>query len=486
MTTRVRKSARAAADQRKRVAIYLRQSLDRGMGTEDEGRAVARQLTACKRLAKERGWDVVAVYRDNAKSASGRKPRPEWLRMLADAKAGEFDVIVAMHMDRLTRTLGDYLPLAELAEHHGVGTTTVSGDLDLTTDMGQTIAGLLAVVANGEIKRKGARQTEAALQTAMEGKAGKGPRPFGYENDKTTVRESEAKWVRDAYDNVLSGQSLRSIAAEMNAAGLTTTRGRPWTNAAVRRLLLRERNAGLRIYRGEVIPDVKAEWAGLVDADTFNSVRHVLGNASRRTTKESAGSRRWVGTGRYLCGVCGDGTTMASNYTVGGRRVYVCRTSKHLTRDATMIDEYVEDIVVERLSRDDAADLLDDPESPDTGALRTQARQLEKKLDALAEDYTDGLISRSQLKAGTERARAALKEIDAQTVHSDRRRILGDVVHPGDPDAVRKVWDDLSVDRRGAIIDVLVEITVHKGIAGGSAAARRNAMGTTIDEAWRA
>src|SRR4051812_35884784 len=114
-----------------RVALYLRQSLD----ADGTGLAMARQQRACERYVAERPHlSVVATYTDNDISASTRRMRPAFAQMLADARAGEFDLVVSVHLDRLTRTIRDLLPLLDLAKNEGVGTTTVSGELDLTTD----------------------------------------------------------------------------------------------------------------------------------------------------------------------------------------------------------------------------------------------------------------------------------------------------------------------------------------------------------------
>ena len=90
-----------------------------------------------------KGHTVVRVYTENNTSASKRRVRPKFRDMLADAVKGEFDLILADHLDRLTRSIRDLLPLLDLATEHGVGTTTVSGELDLTTDMGRMLAGIL-------------------------------------------------------------------------------------------------------------------------------------------------------------------------------------------------------------------------------------------------------------------------------------------------------------------------------------------------------
>ena len=95
-------------------------------------------------------------------------------------------MVLAWHLDRLTRNMLDLETLILLAEDHGVGVATVTGDIDLTSDVGRMVARILAAVARAEVERKGARQRRANQQRRAEGKRWtSGWRPFGYELDGT-------------------------------------------------------------------------------------------------------------------------------------------------------------------------------------------------------------------------------------------------------------------------------------------------------------
>src|SRR3954454_22017104 len=108
-----------------RALVYTRQSLDR----TGEKAAVDRQREDCRKLCAERGWDIVHEFTDNDVSASSSKPRPDYLRMLAAVDRGEAEVLVAWHVDRLTRKLTDLENLIELAQRTGLRIATVTGDL---------------------------------------------------------------------------------------------------------------------------------------------------------------------------------------------------------------------------------------------------------------------------------------------------------------------------------------------------------------------
>src|SRR3954451_11332018 len=108
-----------------RAVIYCRQSLDR----TGEGLAVTRQREDAEALCRERGWTVLDVITDNDVSASTRKPRPGFVRVLDLVDRGAGEVVVCWHVDRLVRKLADLETVIERCEHSDVKIATVSGDL---------------------------------------------------------------------------------------------------------------------------------------------------------------------------------------------------------------------------------------------------------------------------------------------------------------------------------------------------------------------
>src|SRR5215217_4989297 len=63
------------------------------------------RLRAARDYCEAHGWDLVAVYRDEGKSArtDDLARRPDFARMLADAEAGLFDVVISHKLDRFAR-----------------------------------------------------------------------------------------------------------------------------------------------------------------------------------------------------------------------------------------------------------------------------------------------------------------------------------------------------------------------------------------------
>jgi DNA invertase Pin-like site-specific DNA recombinase len=127
----------------KRVAFYLRVSTGE-QSTENQ----RRELEA---VARQRGWEVVAIYEDQGISgAKGRDRRPQLDRMLKDAVRGRFDVLAAWAVDRLGRSLQDLV--ATLGELHAAGVDLFLHQqaIDTTTPSGRAMFGMLGVFAEFE------------------------------------------------------------------------------------------------------------------------------------------------------------------------------------------------------------------------------------------------------------------------------------------------------------------------------------------------
>lgn len=436
------------------AAIYVRISEDR----EGAGLGVDRQQADCRELAERLGWQVVAVHVDNDVSAYTGKPRPGYRALLDDLREGRADAVLVWHTDRLHRSPVELEEYVEVCERHGVDTHTVkAGQLDLSTASGRMIARQLGNIARYEVEHNVERLQSKRLEMVTAGKWPGGRRPFGYEPDGVTPRPVEAEALAKATDDVLAGVSLRSIARGWNDRGVRTSTGKRWQPTEVRRVLLRPRNAGLMKHRGEVVatdrPQGDAEWPAVVDPDRWRACRAILTDPDRRTNT-SAG-RRYLGSGLYLCGICDDGTTMFAS-APGRRPAYTCSGGvKHLSREVAAVDELVTEVVLARLSKPDAADLLAPP-TPDTRGLHTDAQALREQLDELAGLYADGQVDARQLAKASKRLRERLETVEGKIADASAGSTLA-VFAGRDPD---EVWEGLDLDRKTAVVDTLVTVTI--------------------------
>lgn len=438
------------------AAIYCRISRDRA----GAGLGVDRQRTDCEELAVRLGWAVTAVYTDNDLSAYSGKPRPGYRALLDDLEAGRASGVLAWHTDRLHRSPVELEEYIAICDRGGVPTHCVkAGPLDLATPSGRLVARQLGAVARYEVEHMIERQKAAKLQAGRAGKYRGGRRPFGYEADGVTVRPAEAAAVLDAAHRVLHGEPLGSIARDWNFRGLTSSTGAQWTSISVHDLLVRARNAALIEHEGQTI--AQARWPAIVPEDIWHAVRVLLADPARRHPRST--NRRWLGSGLFLCGVCGDGTTMRSATTAGGptgpkRPTYRCRAGAHMARVAEPVDELVTNLVIARLSRPDARLLLT-PDLPevDMEGLRAQAAALQVRLDELGSLFADGEVTARQLADTTAKIRAKLADTEIQLASAAAGSPLAGFA---DADDIAAAWEAASVYERKAVVGALMTVTL--------------------------
>jgi len=444
--------------EQRRAAIYTRISEDR----EGAGLGVERQEADCRALAERLCWSIVATFSDNDVSASSGRPRPGYRHLLGALRTGQADAVLVWHTDRLHRSPKELEEYIEVCQPREIPTQTVmAGPLDLATPSGRLMARQLGAYARFESEHHSDRAKRARLQAATDGRWIGGLRPFGYGADGMTVIEPEAEVIRWMAAEVLAGRSLRSIAKKLNAEGTLTSTGKPWTARAVVWLLKRPRNAGLSQHQGE--PIAKAKWPAILDEETWRGVCAVLGDPDRNTTTSRA--RKWLLSGLAVCGVCGE--PVHSTVAVwGDRRVpsYIC-PANHVRRQAEKLNEYVEMIVVERLSRPDSRELLAPDQTGDVAALLAQDAGLRARLDELGRLFGDGVIDALQIASGTARIRENREQVTAALAAANRDNVLVDVVEASD---VAEAWNALDLSRKRAAIDVLLTVTILRTKRGGT------------------
>lgn len=454
-----------------RAIIYLRQSLDRA-GDE---LGVKRQEAECRRLCDVRGYHVADVIVDNSVSAT-HGHRPGYQRLLQAIESDRLDVVVVLRIDRLLRRLTDLEALIELSERTGVQVATVNGDVDLTSSSGRLIGRILASVARSEMEIKSERQALANRQKAMAGKPHGSRRPYAYEADLVTIRESEAVVLREMARRIIAGHSYKDVAWWLNEQGHTTTLGRQWLPLTVRNILLKKRYAGIREYDGAEYPAI---WQPVFDQATWEQLQLTM--RLRKTAAEGRGTvraRKYLLTGLVYCGACGmplNGATKRDHPGRPLRRTYHCRVQGDtkrgrgcggVVRNADALDDWIKECVIYRLDSPALSELLS--ARTDDAELRglLEARKAQSlRIEALVDDYATGLLTREQFAKAKTTAEAELGRIDREVERASKQRIGAGLVPAGQ--TVREAWDNSESDawRRGLLSLVIKRIDVRPGVS---------------------
>ena len=451
-----------------RAGLYQRISLDKA-GDEH---GVANQLADQKRTAGARGYTITLIESDNDISALTGKRRPGYERIMAAAAAGEIDVILVFQTSRFWRYRRQRAEGIEILRKAGVSLVATRGpSLDMSSAYGRAMAGLLGEFDTMESEVKSERQQLANRAGAEAGKARKGtPRPFGWQADRITLEEAEAGAIHDACTALLAGGTITGIVRDWEKRGVRPHQmvlpfgplpegTQTWTRTSVRLILSNPRNAGIAIYKGAETG--RGEWEAIVPEETYRAVAALLADTTRKPTQ---GVTTLLGG----IGLCRCGNYVRGSRGGNGQPSYRChiptrdgRAGPHVFSKREPVDDYVGRLVVERLSRPDAAGLVPGKNAgAEAGvtALRDEANAVRVRLARLGALYAEGTITEADLTGGRAAGAKRLAEIDAKLAGLGRESVLSPLLAAAD---VQAAWDKLSTDRRRAVVDTLMVVTLH-------------------------
>lgn len=224
-----------------RIIAYLRVS---SVGQVDDGAGLDAQLDACTAWANAKGLELAEVHQD-AGISGAKQPheRPGLMAAIAALEPG--DTLLVYKRDRLARDMMASLLADDLVKKQGAKVISTQGEAsDDDTPTGQFIRTVLDAVA--EYERAMIKARLMAGRNAKKARGHKTTRivPYGYRVDPV----DSGRIVKDAHEQAAlanmatlraAGMSLREIAAELAARGLTARNGKPFAAKVLADLLKR-------------------------------------------------------------------------------------------------------------------------------------------------------------------------------------------------------------------------------------------------------
>ena len=454
-----------------RCARYARISFDKA-GDEH---GVANQLADQQRVADARGFAIVRTECDNDISALNGKHRPGYEAVMAAAARGEIDVILVFQTSRFWRNRRERAEGIEVLRKAGVSLIATKGpSLDMSTAYGRGMAGLLGEFDTMESEVKAERQQLAAFHRAENGQPPAGVRLTGY-TPKGEVVEDEARTVQQMFARFYQGDSLRGLVAWLTGEGVPTRSGRPWSPSSVRTILTNPRYAGRAIYQGQVNGQA-GTWPPLVEEWLFDAVQARLSDPQRR--KQVGTHRKHLGSGLYLCGICGHPVRAHTSVPTGGTSQlrYRCPEGGHVIRSAAPIDSFVLRLTRARLAKRDLAGILAKPASQQARDAAAEIMRLRGRIEQTRQDYDDDLIDGARYKAKTAKLAAELDKAEAaQARLMAGSEVVGTI---GAPDPVA-AFDTAPLGVQRAVISFMMTVQLDPAPRG------RHFDVNTVRISWR-
>ncbi len=302
-----------------KAALYARVS------TEEQAQnfSIGNQVERLRKYCSDKEYPIVEEYVDPGYSGTTLK-RPALSKMMDDARAKLFDIILVYKLDRLFRSNRHmYNTLAEF-EDLGIQFASVTESFDTTTAMGKAYLGMASTFAEWERNTFMERSRDGMRKAIQSGQYSGGIIPYGYQlnpdTKKLEINEEEAKVVRQIFYWINENDmTCYSIAPQLNALGIPTRysidgrgiRGKAtaklWRPGRVYNMLRNPTYRGEWLYgkRSKKRPNllVKSECPSIVDDATFEKTQTRLKNNNLWSDRNA--KRIYLLRGLVKCDLCG-------------------------------------------------------------------------------------------------------------------------------------------------------------------------------------
>jgi len=205
-----------------RCAIYTRRSVEQG---PDQFTSLEAQRVICSSYIasqKPNGWTEIPKHYDDEGWTGANLRRPALQELLSDIECGLVDVVIIYKLDRITRSLLDFVRLADLFEQFNVSFVAVTQNFDTRDSTGRLILNVLLTFAQFEREIAGDRLRDKFSAMRQQGLFVGGNPPYGYDliDKKLVINETEAEITRWMFRRYLEVKSYPKIARELAERGI--------------------------------------------------------------------------------------------------------------------------------------------------------------------------------------------------------------------------------------------------------------------------
>lgn len=391
-----------------RTVIYARYSA--GSGQTDQ--SIEGQVRECKAYIKKNKLQLVGIYAD--RHITGRTDRrPEFQRMISDAEAGVFDVLVVYTTDRFSRDKYDTAIYKRKLKDCGVQIRYAAENIPEGPEgiLLEALMEGLAQYYSEELSRKILRGMH---DTAYKKKSTGSKAPIGYRvgaDQQYEIDPDVAPHVVHAFEIYLEGATFADISRYFGEHDIRTGRGNLINGNAVRKLLTSKRYIGEYKWADVVI---EGGMPAIVPEDLFYMVQKKI----EKNHKPHAKSAEYYLSGKLFCGCCGSNYKGVSGTSKTGEKHYYYKCTG---KDCDVPNLPARDF--ESFIASEVADSLLDPDELDMIVQKlceyqkkdapAAAMEPEKKL-ARIEKQLDALVYNLSQRPGSDALLNKLDELEAE------------------------------------------------------------------------
>lgn len=462
-----------------RIAPYCRVSTDKA----DQLNSLEMQKKFYGEFAERNNHEITHMYADEGISGTQMRKRPEFMRLMRDARLGKFDMVVTKDISRMARNVVDFLQ--SIRELKAIGIPVVFVNTNLSTEDGELVLTMLAMVAQQESENTSKR---IKFSKSLNAEKGKVPNlVYGYDKIigdyfNLNINPFEANVVRRIYQMYINEEyGASKIAKILNEENIKTKRGCKWTQNGICRILTNRMYCGIIINGKEEVKDFltgdridkpEEEWKvterpdlAIVDIDTFEIAQKKMEINKQKFSQGQRKDCKHVFSTLLKCSDCGHFFRQAKRKVkIGYKYTWVCCGRNINGADScnnkTVIDEgellasikqYLTELIEDKqkVIKKIVSD-FNKNYAPMHQNLKTE-KEITKEIEKLKKSrqkyidmYDNEVISMDDLKEKTSSINAEIKHLEEKLKMAQYGITQGDKLQTGLVDTFKTIGDILN------------------------------------------
>ena len=375
----------------KSAGIYIRVST---FDQAREGFSLREQEERLKEFCKFKRYNIYKVYQDAGISAKNDK-RPAYQEMIEDVKKGKINVIVALKLDRLTRSVYDIEKLMKFVNDYECDIDCMADESNTTTSNGRMVMRIMTSVSQNEIE-KCSERTKFGMAGAI--KNGHIPNRTGLgfkrENKKLVPDPLTKDIIVRIFDLYLEGKSHQAIANIYNKEKVLGKTN--WYDSTIQKILSNE------LYKGDYVNGKRTKHPTyyenviepIVSKEKWESCQY----QKLRNARHYERTATYLFTNKLKCSKCGNFLGGHATTKTNGKKYYYykCNTCKTYFNEID-IEKELKAFMLELAKQDD---LINNYYTPfikskledKTEDYKKEIKDLDKQLDRIKTAYIKGVV----------------------------------------------------------------------------------------------
>ena len=439
-------------EEKKKCGLYMRVS------TEDqarEGFSLPEQKERLEAFCKFKGYEITDYYEDAGISAKTGNHRPEFERLKNDIKVKRINTIIALKLDRITRSIYDWENLMSFLDDNNAYLDCVNDEINTTSANGKMISRLLMSVSQNEIERTSER-TKVGLAGAIKNGHIPHQAPLGYkrEDKKLVIDYSTKDVVVRIFDMYYNGLSYKKISNILNAEHILGKDN--WRDSTIVGILENE------IYKGDFVHGKKTKSPTYYE----NVVEPIISKEmwADCQVQKKKNSRSYQRTLTYLylqklkCPKCGRILGGKATTKKNGKSYfyYYCKDCKIEFKEK-LINDYFNEFIVELIEYDEVVNQFflpmikqkfDEPKEQ----LQKEINNQKNKLERIKKAYINGVFELNEYNEEKRIVEKVISELETKLDTTDSVEELRftpkDILLKRDIDFINKIKLDKEYQAR--------------------------------------